>query len=100
MLQEVSQGAGTKGESAHTRMESGGFGLLSRFLGGLFSSRDDALSTDTAKNETNAEPLHGGEGMTEPEDREDHGEHLARDSDGDEEERGEGGEGVNFARQL
>jgi len=69
----------------------GGGGLL----GNLLLARDAGLDADAAKDEPDAEPLHVGEAVAEGDDGEDHGEHLAGDGDGDEQDGGEGGERVD-----
>lgn len=61
--------------------------LFCLFLCLLFTARDEALGANTAKDQSDAQPLHAVDRVAEPDDREDHGEHLARDGDGDEEER-------------
>ncbi len=62
---------------------------LGRLLGLLLAAGDLGLDADAAKHEADAEPLHVGEAVAKGHDAEDHGEHLARDGDGDEQDRGE-----------
>lgn len=69
--------------------------LLLLLLGHLLLPGDGGLDADAAKDEADAEPLHVREAVAEGDDGEDHGEHLARHRDGDEEDGGEGGEGVD-----
>lgn len=70
-------------------------GALCSLLGHLLPAGDGGLDADAAKDEGDAEPLHAGEAVTKGDDGQDHGKHLARDGDGDEEDRGEGGKGID-----
>ena len=63
--------------------------LLGRLLGHLLAPCDLRLDADAAKDEPHAEPLHVGQAVAKGDDAEDHGEHLAGDGHGDEEDRGE-----------
>ena len=69
--------------------------LLGGLLGHLLLARNGRLDADAAKDEADAEPLHVREAVAKGHDGEDHGEHLARDRHGDEEDGGEGGERVD-----
>lgn len=53
------------------------------------------LCADTAKDQTNAEPLHTGETVAKGDDGEDHGEHLPGYSHSDEDEGAEFRESVD-----
>jgi hypothetical protein len=69
--------------------------LLCGFLCALRASCNLGFGANAAEYEADAEPLHLREAVAEGGDAEDHSEHLAGDGDGDEEDRGEGGEGVD-----
>lgn len=56
---------------------------------------DLSLHANPAKDQADAEPLHLGETVAVPDDGQDHGEHLAGDGDGDEDDRAEVGDGVD-----
>lgn len=57
---------------------------------------DPGLDADAAKDHGHAQPLHLGESVAVPDDGEHHGQHLAGDSDGDEDDGAEVGDGVDF----
>ncbi len=65
-------------------------------LGQLLGAGDLGLDADAAEDEGDAEPLHRRQVVAEGNDGEDHGDHLAGDGDGDKEDGGEGGEGVDW----
>lgn len=56
---------------------------------------DLGLDANATKDETDAEPLHLSKAVAVPDDGEDHGEHLAGDGDGDEDDGSEVGDGVD-----
>lgn len=68
---------------------------LRSFLGPFLLGRNLGLGANGAKDEGDASPLHAREAVTKGEDGEGHGDHLAGDCDGDEEDRRKGGEGVD-----
>lgn len=74
--------------------------LLGGLLGHLLLAGDAGLDTDAAKDEADAQDLHLAELVAKGDDGQDHGEHLARDGDGHEEDRGKGGEGVDCVTCL
>lgn len=67
--------------------------------GSLLASLNRGLGTDATKDESDAEPLLAVEPVVEPEDGEEHGEHLASDGDGDEDEGGEVCESVDYKKK-
>ena len=69
---------------------------LRGLLGHLLSPRNRRLGPDATKDEPNAEPLHAREAVAEGHDGQHHGGHFAGDGHGDEEDGGEGCEGVDF----
>ena len=70
---------------------SGSSSLLRHLLGLLLLPRDASLDTNAAKDKSDTKPLHLREAVAEGGDGEYHGEHLAGDGDGDEEDGGERG---------
>ena len=62
------------------------FGRLRALLGLLLLPLNDRLGANAPKNETHAQPLSGGERVTEPEHTQEHGQHLARDGHGHQEQ--------------
>lgn len=57
---------------------------LGGLLGDFLISGNGSLNADTAKDEADSEQLHLRQTVAERDDGEDHGEHLAGDGDGDE----------------
>ena len=53
------------------------------------------LNANAAENTSDANPLHRSQAVAEPDDRNDHSQHLPRDSHGDQEERAEDRESVD-----
>ena len=76
-----------------------GLGFLGGLLHQLFLADDAGLGADAAEHEPHADRLHGGQAVAEGDDRDDHGEHLARDGDGHEQDGGEGGQSVDYCRR-
>lgn len=70
-------------------------GAFGRLLGELLAAGDLGLDADAAKDEADAEPLHARQAVAEGDDAQHHGEHLARDGHGDEQDRREGRERVD-----
>ena len=70
-------------------------GLLCSGLLDLGPPLDLRLDADAAEHKAHAEPLHLREVVAEGDDGQDHGEHLARDCDGDEDDGAEVGDGVD-----
>lgn len=64
----------------------------------LLDRGDPRLGADGAEDEADTNPLHPREAMAERKDGEGHGDHLARDGHGDQQDRGEGREGVDWPR--
>lgn len=69
--------------------------LLGLLFGDLLLARNVGLCADTAKHEADAEDLHAREAVTKGHHGQNHGEHLTRHRDRDEENRRECGEGIN-----
>ena len=76
-----------KGANALPLLRLGQFGLaLGLLLGHLLLARNGGLDTNAAEDEADAQDLHLGQAVAKGDDGQDHGEHLARDGDGDEQD--------------
>ena len=69
--------------------------LLGLLLCDLLLPGDAGLDANAAEHQPDAQDLHLAERVAEGNDREDHGEHLARNRDGNKEDRRERGESVD-----
>jgi hypothetical protein len=73
---------------------------LERRLRSLLPLTQLRLNANPAENTSDANPLHRAQAVTEPHNRDDHREHLSRDSHGDQKERAEDREGVDWLRMC
>lgn len=77
-------------------MRLGRLRLALRLLfGHLFLARNGGLDADATKDQADAQYLHLGQAVAEGDDGQDHGEHLARDGNGDEQDRRKGGKRID-----
>lgn len=65
-------------------------------LCGLLPLAQLGFDSDATKHTRNTDPLHATEAVSEPDDRDDHGQHFPCDGDGDQEQRAEDGKRVDW----